>query len=103
MEGRVTATAAGLGTGGEAAEVAEAARRVRAEARRVADVRHDLDRATRERVWAGPASERFERSVERRLRELATQAETLDFLADRLQLAARALTVPTAPAPEVPR
>jgi uncharacterized protein YukE len=79
---------------GSAAEMAEAARRVRAEARRVADVRHDLDRATRERVWSGPASERFERSVGRRLRELETQAETLDALADRLHLAARALRPP---------
>lgn len=93
MEGRVVGVTAGMAAG-EAAEVGEAARRVRAEARRVADVRHDLDRATRERVWAGPASERFERSVERRLRELATQAETLEFLADRLQLAARALAAP---------
>lgn len=81
----------------EAAEVAEAARRVRAEARRVTDVRHDLDRATRQRVWAGPASERFERSVGRRLRELEFQAETLEFLADRLQLAARALAPPAGP------
>jgi uncharacterized protein YukE len=96
MEGRVTPAGAGLGTGGgEAAELAEAARRIRAQARRVADVRQDLDRATRGRVWAGPAAQRFERSVERRRRELETQAETLDFLADRLQLAARALTVPT--------
>lgn len=95
MEGRVTPTGAGPGTaGGEAAELAEAARRVRAEARRVADVRHDLDRATRALVWAGPAAQRFERSIERRRRELATQAETLDFLADRLQSAARAVTVP---------
>jgi uncharacterized protein YukE len=91
-QGRVVTTAAGLGTGaGEAEELYEAARRVRAEARRIADVQHDLDRATRERVWAGPASERFERSVGRRLRELATQEETLDFLADRLRIAARAL------------
>jgi uncharacterized protein YukE len=91
MEGRVTGAAAGLG---EAAEVAEAARRVRAEARRVADVRHDLDRATRDQVWRGPAAERFERSIERRRRELAAQVETLEFLADRLQLAARALAGP---------
>lgn len=90
MVGRVTATSDGPG-GGDAAEVAEAARQVRAEARRVADVRHDLDRATRDQVWAGPAAERFERSIERRRRELATQVETLDFLADRLHLAARAL------------
>jgi len=95
MEGRVMPAGAGLGTGGgEAAEMAQAARRIRAEARRVADLRHDLDRATRNLVWTGPTSQRFERSVERRRRELETQAETLDFLADRLQLAARALTVP---------
>lgn len=91
MEGRVTAGSTGPG-GGEGAEVTEAARRVRAEARRVADVRHELDRATRDQVWAGPAAERFKRSIERRRRELATQAETLEFLADRLQSAARALT-----------
>jgi hypothetical protein len=91
-QGRVVRTETGLGTGGGDAEQAvEAARRVRAEAGRVGDVRHDLDRAARERVWAGPASERFERSVGRRLRELAEQQETLDFLADRLQLAAGAL------------
>ena len=91
-QGRVVTMTAGLGTGAEEAEqAAEAARRIRAEARRVADVRHDLDRATRERVWAGPASERFERSIDRRLRELTAQEDTLDFLADRLQAVARTL------------
>lgn len=91
VQGQVVAVTRATGTGGEAADVHEAARRIRAEARRVADVRHDLDRATRERVWAGPASERFERSVGRRLAELSAQEETLEFLADRLRLAAQAL------------
>jgi hypothetical protein len=67
-------------------ELDEAARRLRAEARRLADVRADLSRATRQRMWRGPASERFERSVDRRLHELDLQEATLDCLADRLQI-----------------
>lgn len=47
-QGRVEPGTAGLGTRSEAEEILDAARRIRAEARRVADVRHDLDRATRE-------------------------------------------------------
>lgn len=62
----------------------ESAKRLRAEARRVADVEHDLRTAVRGRTWSGPASERFERKVVRRLRELETQRDTLMFLAERL-------------------
>jgi uncharacterized protein YukE len=74
-------------TGHALGEIQEVARRLRAEARRLADVRADLARATRERVWRGPASERFERGVDRRLTELDLQAAALDCLADRLHLA----------------
>jgi hypothetical protein len=71
-------------TGHVFGEFHEAAHRLRAEARRLSDVRADLDRATRQRVWRGPASERFERSVDRRLHELDLQEATLDCLADQI-------------------
>lgn len=70
------------------ARLREAARRVRAEERRIADVGHDLRHAVHTRVWSGPASERFARSVGRRLRELDTQEAALRYLAGRLDATA---------------
>lgn len=75
----------------------ESAKRLRAEARRVADVEHDLRTAVHGRIWSGPASERFERKVTRRLRELQTQRDTLTFLAERLVEAAGELRGSAAP------
>jgi len=64
------------------------AQRLRTEARRLTDVHHDLRQALAHRVWQGPASERFERSVERRQREITEQRDLIDLLARRLEHAA---------------
>jgi uncharacterized protein YukE len=69
-------------------EFERGAQRLRAEVRRLTDVHHDLRHALAHRVWQGPASERFERSVERREREIAEQRDLIDLLARRLEDAA---------------
>jgi uncharacterized protein YukE len=69
-------------------EFERGAQRLRVEVRRLTDVHHDLRHAVRHRVWQGPASERFERSVERREREIAEQRDLIDLLARRLEDAA---------------
>lgn len=72
-------------------ELTEAAARLRTEARRVADVRARLSDAKRDRVWSGPASDRFAHSVDRRLRELDDQHELMQLTARRLDDAATAV------------
>ena len=69
-------------------ELDQAAAAMRTEARRVADVRERLSAAKRDRIWSGPASERFAHSVDRRLRELDAQHELMQLLARRLDDAA---------------
>ncbi len=69
-------------------EFERSAQRVRVEVRRLTDVHHDLRHALRHRNWQGPASERFENSVQRRQREISQQCDLLDLLARRLEDAA---------------
>jgi uncharacterized protein YukE len=69
-------------------EFERGAQRLRVEVRRLTDVHHDLRQALAHRVWQGPASERFERSVQRREREIAEQRDLIDLLARRLEHAA---------------
>ncbi|GIH08522.1 hypothetical protein Rhe02_65890 [Rhizocola hellebori] len=69
-------------------EFERGAQRLRVEVRRLTDVHHDLRQALAHRVWQGPASERFERSVRRRESEIAEQRDLLDLLARRLEDAA---------------
>jgi uncharacterized protein YukE len=69
-------------------ELESAATRLRTEAHRVADVRARLSAAKRDRIWSGPASERFAHSMDRRLRELDEQHELMQLIARRLDDAA---------------
>lgn len=62
----------------------EAAERLRAEARRIADVHHDLHHAMLHRVWRGDAATRFAASIDRRLRELDDQRLLLLTVAGQL-------------------
>lgn len=69
-------------------ELTEGAVRLRAEVRRLTDVHQRLSQAKVHRTWAGPASDRFATTVDRRLREIGEQRDVLDILARRLDDAA---------------
>jgi uncharacterized protein YukE len=69
-------------------ELQDGAVRLRAEVRRLTDVRERLSQAKAHRTWAGPASIRFAHSIDRRLREIDEQRDLLDLLARRLDDAA---------------
>ncbi len=73
-----------------ASQFEAAAARIRIEERRLHQVHTDLARSIRHRVWQGPASERFEASIERRLTEVTEQREYLHELARALDQAAEA-------------